>query len=538
MNVGYCTNLPSACAKAASHEAIPLSGPDSRCPECNSTLLAGAAERRPDGLRRLIFGAVALILLAAIGFVLFSLLGAGPGDAPPAAPARPAVAAAPAPAPAPAPAVPPVEARTILSLSGSNTIGKSLAPNLVEGWLKASGASDIHRSETAGMPGTRIVARLDGAPVAVNIRALGSRDAFLHLADGSADVGMASRRVDPEEVRSLAALGPMTAAESEHVIALDGIAVIVAPENPLKSISRQDLARVFTGEISDWSQLGGPRRAIRVHALDDRSGTYETFSQRVLGTRRLLDGARRYADNAELEREVASDAGAIGFVGLPFVRSTRVLAVADGADAQALVPTVFTVRKEDYALARRLYLYTAARPANAAVPRFVDYVQSEAGQAVVKASGFVEQYIPTPREARADDGAQGRDCLLSSRWPGARTAYCELIAGRSDAGTNFRFQTGSAELDNRAVQDLQRLLRAISATPAQRLLLVGFADAQGPYTDNLRLAEKRADAVRAALAVLGIRNVTVRGFGAEIPVADNATPAGRESNRRVEVWYE
>lgn len=126
--------------------------------------------------------------------------------------------------------------------------------------------------------------------------------------------------------------------------------------------------------------------------------------------------------------------------------------------------------------------------------------------------------------------------MLGPQWPKAKDAYCKLIAGKSDLGTNFRFRTGSAELDNRAAQDLQRLLKLMGENAERSLVLVGFADAQGQYGRNIGLSEERANAVRSALQTLGISAVETHGFGQEIPVADNETPDGRERNRRVEVW--
>jgi phosphate transport system substrate-binding protein len=164
----------------------------------------------------------------------------------------------------------------------------------------------------------------------------------------------------------------------------------------------------------------------------------------------------------------------------------------------------------------------------------VRFVQSEAGQKVVKEAGFVDLNI-TPAQF---SGSQGALCTLSGQWRGPRDAYCRKIGGRTDLGSNFRFRTGSSQLDNRAVQDLQRVLAMMSRSPGKRLVLIGFADAQGSYPANLALSLERAGTVRSALRALGIEEVEVEGFGSEIPVADNDTDAGREHNRRVEVWMQ
>lgn len=518
MNNGYCTNLPSACSKAASKEAIPMSALDSKCPECGSGLLVAKASSSKKSLW--IVGAVLLALLLVGGVLLKNMF--DPGGKDENSPPQPGVGTE----------------KLLLRLSGSNTIGSALAPRLAEAWLTSMGATGVV-SEQRDQNGHKIAesvihGQLHGEAVTVEIRAHGSGDAFKHLADGSADIGMASRSVKPDEAQSLIALGDMSSRENEHVIALDGIAVIVAPGNGLSSLSRQTIGQIFAGELREWSQVSGRSGPIQLYARDDNSGTFDTFKSLVLHSGQLAAGARRFEDSAELEAAVAADPNGIGFVGLPYVKSARALPVSDG-DALALAPTVFTVKKEDYALSRRLFLYTAANPSNDYVRQFTRFAQSEAGQQVVKSVGFVDQNLALSGDDRSQEQA-ARACILGSQWPKAKDAYCKLIAGKSDLGTNFRFRTGSAELDNRAAQDIQRLLKLMGENAERSLVLVGFADSQGQYGHNIGLSEERANAVRRALQTLGISGVETYGFGQELPVADNNTPDGRERNRRVEVW--
>lgn len=532
MNTGYCTNLPSACSLAARKEAIPMSAPDSKCPECGSGLLA--TKSQASGNKALLMVGAALVLLLGAGGYMFSKMSATSAQRDAASP--PGATILPQSAP------PTPGAKTLLRLSGSNTIGSALAPRMAQAWLTSMGATDvsIQQREQGGqkIPETVVRARLNNEPVEIDVRAHGSGEAFKHLADGSAEIGMSSRRIKADESAALSSLGNMYSRDSEHVIALDGIAVIVAPGNNLPSLSRQNLGKVFAGEITDWSQVGGPAGPIKLYARDDKSGTYDTFKSLVLdgSQRKLAQHASRFEDSEALEAAVAADASGMGFVGLPYVRSARAVPIADG-QALALAPTVFTVKKEDYALARRLFLYTAANPGNPMVRKFTSFAISDAGQQVVKAVGFVGQSL-NEADARKESLANRRTCQLGPQWPGAKDAYCRLIADKTDLGTNFRFQSGSAELDNKAVHDLQRVLQLLSDKPELKLTLVGFADAQGQYGQNIKLAEDRAVAVRQALRTLGITSVETTGFGQEIAVADNSTSDGRERNRRVEVWIQ
>ena len=255
--------------------------------------------------------------------------------------------------------------------------------------------------------------------------------------------------------------------------------------------------------------------SMKLEGLDRHQRLIDSYkklhrARAVLGGKKLAANAQRFEDSGALDAAVAVDQGAIGFVGLPYVKMARALAIADGRNTVALSPTVLTVKKEDYALSRRLFLYTATKPSNAYVRQFVHFAQSEAGQQVVKAVGFVDQNLSIAEARQNKTQSSTRTCNLSAQWPGAKDAYCAVIKGKTDLGTNFRFRTGSSELDNRAIQDLQRLLKLKADNAGGRLTLIGFADAQGKYEINRKLSESRANAVRAALRTLGIDDVTCK----------------------------
>jgi phosphate transport system substrate-binding protein len=258
-----------------------------------------------------------------------------------------------------------------------------------------------------------------------------------------------------------------------------------------------------------------------LHARDANSGTWETFRTLVLGSAELRSGARRHESTAELAQAVASDRGAIGFVGLAGIGETRALAISDGG--AAMPPTRLGVAVEDYPLARRLYLYRP-EPASALAQDFLDFALSPAGQVVVERSGFVPQqvrgYNAPPRQDVGDE-------------------YRALVDGADRLSLNFRFDTGSSLLDSKALRDLDRL-GAFMRQPDHRgrsLILLGFADANeiSPY-QALALSNDRADFIASCLEERGIAVRRVRGLGGSAPVASNDSHAGRHRNRRVEVW--
>jgi phosphate transport system substrate-binding protein len=532
LTVGICTNLPSNCTKAAAKEPIPMPTPDTVCPECGSRLLArpdkAAGAVSPALILALVVGA---LLIAAVVAALTLMHGPHRGAAASGASADTSGGAAGG------------AGAYILRLSGSNTIGSDLGPDLVKAWLASKGASDIQDTQRRGPDGAPIPERvisatLSGQPVRVEVRAHGSATAFKDLAAGTADIGMASRPIKDDEVASLAKLGNMRTSPSENVLGLDGIAVIVPRGNAVASLSVAQLCQIFSGQISDWSQVGGGTTGpIHLYARDDNSGTYDAFKSMVLTCGALAPSAKRLEDSAALEADVSADASAIGFIGMPYVKTTRAVPISHGA-AAALEPTVFTVKTESYALSRRLFLYAAAQPTNAYVRDFVDFALSPQGQAVVKQDQFVNLDPKPQAEPGAPAAVANTSCQLSAQWKGDPSEYCKLRAASQQLETSFRFLTNSSELDTRATADLKRVLDVMTQQPDKSIVLVGFADSSGTYAGNVALSQARAEAVGRALATLGLKAKEVKGFGAELPVRDNATAAGRELNRRVEIFLQ
>jgi phosphate transport system substrate-binding protein len=413
----------------------------------------------------------------------------------------------------------------VLHLQGSNTIGAGLAPALAEAFLRGRGASVIARRAGAKPLDTFVTGRLDpnGEESAIEIIAEGSATAFAGLAKGACDIGMSSRRIKPEEAQELAGkgLGDLRSPAGEHVLALDGLAVVVHPNNPLRQLDLSQLSAIFKGDVSDWSALGGPPGPIHLLARDDASGTYDTFRHLVLGDAPLAASAGRMADSQALSDAVAADPAAVGFIGLVYVRNAKPLAIKEGS-TRPLFPSAFTVATEDYALARRLYLYTPVRTTNPMVNEFVNFALSTEGQQVVRSSGFVDLNVSMTDPRACDDGCAPR--------------YASLTRGARRLSLDFRFRSGSADLDSRGQRDLERLVRFLGVSESMRVMLLGFSDNRGASANNLRLSQDRAKVIEGELVERGVTPSVVEALGDQMPVAANDTEVGREKNRRVEVW--
>ncbi|QRO01350.1 substrate-binding domain-containing protein [Archangium violaceum] len=468
------------------------------------------------------------VVLAGVSLALVLLVGAAAlvgrrdsGTRPPAA-----VAVAESPAPPSAPLDPEATGELVLRICGSNTVGAELMPTLVESFLRQKGASEISR--VAGLQADQlyISAQVSGRPrpQLIRIDAQGSATAFTGLAARTCDLGMASRPVKDDEAEKLTAagLGDVRLPGGEHVLALDGIAVIVHPANPVRELTVEQLQGIFSGRIEDWSEVGGATGPIRLYARDDRSGTFDTFQNLVLHKDKLSGGAKRYEDSNKLSDDVAGDPSGIGFIGVAYVRNAKALAIASG-EAPPTFPSAFTVNTESYPLARRLYLYTPVGTRVPMMSNLVGFALSPAGQEAVRAQGFVDLSV----EAQVVEA-----CTRCS------PKYRQLVKRARRLSLDFRFRADGDTLDSRGQRDLERLVLFLRSHSGKRLLLLGFSDAGASPAASHKLSLEWARRVGAELSARGVHAVEVRGFGAEMPVAPNTDPAGRERNRRVEVWLE
>ncbi len=437
--------------------------------------------------------------------------------------------ATPVAAPAPAPAKPKVAsqpAEVLLRVAGSATIGSQLAPEIAMAFMQQEMFGGDVRYVKGDKPGvTRVEATLgDGRHVAIEFVSSTSAAAFSGLQQEQCDIGMSSRPVNEEELRQLAAIGPLNNPASEHILALDGITVILHPVNGLDILSKQDVADIFTGKITDWSQLPQSRLdgPIHTYGRNIASGAGSVFSHLVLFNNDFATTMHELADDNSLAEKVANDTAGIGFVSLPYAHKAKAVAISqDGAPS--VYPTPFTIGTEDYPLARRLYLYTSVNPKNYLTRPFIQFALGDAGQVAARKSGFVELSIdkikpPVPANAPEE--------------------YRQAIAGASRLSLNFRFRSGSSELDNRGRRDLERLVNYL-IKPENRnksIRLFGFADSRGERKANCYLSGIRAEKVATILQWRGVQTDMVKGFCEDMAIASNATALGRDKNRRVEVW--
>lgn len=243
-----------------------------------------------------------------------------------------------------------------LSLKGSDTLGAKLVPQLAE------------KFKAAGNKGVKF-----------EIAAEGSTTAFPALANKTAHIGMSSRQVKEEERTFCTTKGVYI---KEYAVCVDMISVIVNKSNGITNLTKAQVAKIFTGQVKDWSEIGGAPGPISIYTRNTSSGTYKDWQKLAMGGRDYAPSSLKMAGNEQIAQEVAKNKNAIGYVGLAYSHARGVKSVSiDGVADEAS-------NAKKYAYARKCYLYMPDKP-TAEAQNFLNFVLSPAGQSVVASTGFI-----------------------------------------------------------------------------------------------------------------------------------------------------
>lgn len=218
--------------------------------------------------------------------------------------------------------------------------------------------------------------------VKINVSESGSGNGAKSLINGTCDVADMSRFMKFNEFEAATKNGVVPVA---HVVAMDGLPIIVHPSNPVSNLTVEQTRDIYTGKINNWKQVGGPDVEIVKISRDTNSGTYETFHTLVMNKEKLAEGVEYVGSNGAVRQRVQSTPAAIGYAGLGFVDKTVKALRING-----IAPDARTVATGKYPIARPLFMFTNGYPKlGTDLHAFVTLHLTEKGQEIVESIGFV-----------------------------------------------------------------------------------------------------------------------------------------------------
>lgn len=218
--------------------------------------------------------------------------------------------------------------------------------------------------------------------VNITVSESGSGNGAKSLLNGTCNIADMSRFMKEKEFKAAAEKGIMPVA---HVVALDGLPILVHPSNPVKKLTVEQVRDIYMGKITNWKDVGGPDKKIVAISRDTNSGTYETFNKLVMKKEKIAEGTEYVGSNGAVRSRVQSTPSAIGYAGLGFVDKT-----VKALSVNGIYPTRKTVSSGKYPIARPLFMFTDGYPKMGShVYRFVTIHLTRQGQEIVERIGFV-----------------------------------------------------------------------------------------------------------------------------------------------------
>lgn len=244
-----------------------------------------------------------------------------------------------------------------LVIKGSDTLGAKLVPTLAEEYK-------------AKNPG-----------VSFEIAAEGSTTGIAAITDGTANIGMSSRRAKATELSGAAAKG---VSMKPIIVCYDGMAVIVNENNPITTLTKRQVEQIFTGDVTDWSAVGGNPGTFSIYTRNTSSGTYSDWKDLAMKKRDYAKSSQKMAGNEQIAAEIGKNPNGIGYVGVAYIKAPGVKVVS----IEGGLPTKEAVLSKKYPYARPNFYYTNGEATGEAA-KFIEFTLSEAGQKIVEKVGFI-----------------------------------------------------------------------------------------------------------------------------------------------------
>jgi len=220
----------------------------------------------------------------------------------------------------------------------------------------------------------------------------GSGTGLSSLISGSCDIAMSSRNIKEKEIGLAKQKGINP---NEIKVALDGLAVVVNPGNPISKLTLAQLADIFTGRVTNWNEIGGKDEKIVILSREVNSGTHVYFKEHVLrkndpnSKEEFTPRALMLSSSQAIADEVAGNPAAIGYYGMGYIsKKQKPVNIAKDEKSEYEAPSIENVINGKYPISRPLFLYSNGTP-EGLVKKFVDFTLSKEGQDIVLATDFV-----------------------------------------------------------------------------------------------------------------------------------------------------
>jgi phosphate transport system substrate-binding protein len=455
----------------------------------------------------------------------------------------------------------------ILRLNGSNTVGAQCAVNLAINYFMAKRQASnpkapiedkttpLQTPEGESALAHDIMCDVDGDGTyqVIQVRPTGSSDAFRGLHQGLCDIGMASRPITEAEKNYLMPVtGNLALADSQYVLGLDALAVIVSKSNKVDHLTLDQLRRIYIGEITNWSAVGGADQPIHLHSRPDRSGTYKYFCDSVLLGRSVPDSTVRHPENSQVTAAVLNDPAAIGFVPMSTTGGAKVLKIGQDPASTFALPSDDTVQSGKYppALCRYIYFYVpASEPHSLTVTsrenwerarEFADLSQDWRGQAIVAAGGFITETnnLDTAGKARRAPGENIQAFIQRIAQLEAKSPHTGLkpLLPAGVLCPRLLFDTNewvlTPESKNVIDRKLASWLKIYPDAAKNGFIAEGWTDSVGSDDQCMALSLRRAQTVANYISdKLGVTVTPVaKGKSFDFP---NTSELNKQQNRRV-----
>jgi len=226
----------------------------------------------------------------------------------------------------------------------------------------------------------------NNADVSITVVGGGSGTGITALMDGNTDIAMSSRDLKGEEKLKLQ---EKQITVEVKTIAVDALAVVVHPENKVNNLTREQLEKIFTGEITNWKDVGGDDAKIVVYSRENSSGTYEFFKEHVLGKKNYASSVLNMPATGAIVQSISQTKGAIGYIGLAYMNAeVKAIHVSYDEGKTFVAPSLMTAKDKTYPISRPLYYIYDVKKTDK-VKAFVDYCMSPEGQKLVEEIGYI-----------------------------------------------------------------------------------------------------------------------------------------------------